>query len=192
MDTLPPYVVANPRSKEVPLVLRAHADAVTFPMNDEDRQAMETLVAKYDAEGTCAGLAAPQIGISKRIIVFATPDTPALRIWRPDLSDVMGKTVWINPEYEGVEQEGFHEDYEGCFSVEGIAGTVRRYKQIRYKAYMSNGEQIVGIVNGYLARLIQHEIDHLNGVLFTDIAKDTFPMEDYRKMREEAVLRGYR
>lgn len=192
-DTLPSYVVTKPQlSSEVPSVLRALAMPVSLPISDEDRLSIDTLVLKFDTEGTCAGLAAPQIGISKRIIVFATPDTPALRIWRPDLSDIMTKTVWLNPEYEGVEEQGYHEDYEGCFSVEGLAGTVRRYKQIRYTAINEQGQEIKGVANGYLARLIQHEIDHLNGVLFTDIAKDTFPIEEYRKMREEAVQRGYR
>jgi peptide deformylase len=62
---------------------------------------------KFDNEVTCAGLAAPQIGISKQIIVFATPDTPGLNIWRPHLTDMMPKTIWFNPTYQGVKVEGF-------------------------------------------------------------------------------------
>lgn len=192
-DHLPSYVTTKPQlSSEVPEVLRLHAQPVDFPLSLQDREDMETLSMKFDIEGNCAGLAAPQIGISKRIIVFATPDSPNVRIFRPDFTDSMPKTIWINPTYEGVESEGYNEDYEGCFSVEGLAGTVQRFKQIQYTAYDSEGNQLTGTVNGYLARLIQHEIDHLNGVLFTDIAKDTFPMEEYRRMRDEAIARGYR
>jgi len=191
---LPAYVTSHPDKPDaVPVVLRKHAESVDFPLSEEVKQSMEILSLKFDREGTCAGLAAPQIGISKRIIVFSTPtETPALKIWRTDLTDTMPKTIWFNPTYEGVKDEGYREDYEGCFSVEGVAGTVRRFKQIRYTAQDIEGTQISGTANGYLARLIQHEIDHLNGVLFTDIAKDIFPMDEYRRLREEAVDRGYR
>lgn len=193
VEALPAYVACKPQeSKEVPDILRAHAAPVSFPLSEEDKQAVEILSRKFDAEGTAAGLAAPQIGISKRIIVFATPDTPALRIWRPNLSDVMAKTLWINPSYTGIEEEGFNEDYEGCFSVEGVAGKVKRFNSIQYTAQTVDGDEVAGTVRGYLATLIQHEIDHLNGVLFTDIATDTFPMEVYRQMRLDAVARGYR
>lgn len=190
---LPEYVAYKPKvSDHVPEMLREMAAPVEFPLNEEDRTAMETLSLKFDREGNCAGLAAPQIGISKRIIVFATPDTPELRIWRPDLSDVMSKTVWINPSYVGNEEAGFHEDYEGCFSVEGVAGLVKRYKEIHYTAYNVDGEQLQGTIRGYLARLVQHEIDHLNGVLFSDMATNVIPMEEYRQMRLDAIARGHR
>lgn len=192
-EVLPNYVQYRPNfSSDVPEMLRKNAEAILFPLSEEDLIAMNTLSKKFDVEGNCAGLAAPQIGISKRIIVFATPDSPELRIWRPDLSDVMSKTIWLNPSYEGIESAGFHEDYEGCFSVEGKAGLVKRFKEIKYSAFTPDGQEEQGIVRGYLARLIQHEIDHLNGVLFSDIATNMIPMEEYRQMRLDAIARGYR
>jgi peptide deformylase len=193
VEVLPSYVQFRPNvSDEVPQTLRLSAQVIQFPMSEEDRNAMEMLSKKFDKEGNCAGLAAPQIGISKRIIVFATPDSPELRIWRPDFSDSMSKTIWINPSYEGIESSGFHEDYEGCFSVEGVAGLVKRYSEIHYTANGPDGEELQGNIRGYLARLVQHEIDHLNGVLFSDIATNLIPMEEYRQMRLDAVARGYR
>lgn len=190
---LPSYVTYKPNiSDYVPETLRLRAADVSFPLAEEDRISMETLSQKFDREGNCAGLAAPQIGISKRIIVFATPDSPELRIWRPDLSDTMSKTIWINPSYVGIEEAGYHEDFEGCFSVEGVAGLVKRYKEIHYTAYTPDGEELQGTIRGYLARLVQHEIDHLNGVLFSDMATNVIPMEEYRQMRLDAIARGYR
>ena len=77
----------------------------------------------------------------------------------------MPKTLWINPSYEPLGEE-MHEDYEACFSVKDIAGLVRRYKQVHYRAYDKDGKLIEGKAEGFLARIIQHEIDHLNGILF--------------------------
>ena len=104
----------------------------------------------------------------------------------------MLKTIWINPKFTGIDEAGYHEDYEGCFSVEGVAGLVKRYKKIKYEAYAADGTPVTGTVEGFLARLIQHEIDHLDGVLFTDIATKIIPIAEYRQMRDAAVTRGYR
>lgn len=179
---MPEYVVLR-SGEECPEMLRQVAKPLTIPFTDQDILDIKTLSEKYDGEAGCAGLAAPQIGISKQIIVFAALDTPELRKWRPDLLDTLPKTIWINPKYVGVEEEGYHEDYEGCFSVEGLAGMVKRYKTIRYTALSSDGESVEGEIRGYLGRIIQHEIDHLRGVLFTDVATDLIPMEEYRAMR---------
>ncbi len=190
---LPEYVVCNPiKTKDVPPMLRTPAAPVSFPFSVQDKRDIETLSRKFDAEGKAYGLAAVQIGIPKRIIVFAAIDDPETKIWRPDLTDTMPKTIWINPKFTGIEAAGYHEDYEGCFSVEGVAGLVKRYKKIKYEAYTPDGVFVTGTVEGFLARLIQHEIDHLDGVLFTDIAKETMSIEEYRRMRDAAVARGYR
>ena len=190
--SLPEYVVANLTTKNTPEMLRKIAEPLKFPLSEQDLVDLDTLSRKYDSEGSIAGLAAPQIGISKRFIVFATPEDPSLAIWRPDLLDKMPKTIWINPSFVGVEVDGYHEDYEGCFSVEGVAGLVSRFKTIHYEAYSVNGEHISGTVHGYLARIIQHEIDHLNGTLFSDMAKSIITRDEYKTLREEALARGYR
>lgn len=191
--TLPEYVVCNPvKTNDVPSMLRTLAVPVSIPFSAQDKQDIDTLSRKFDTEKNCYGLAAVQIGIPKRIIVFAAKADPETKIWRPDLTDTMPKTVWINPRFTGVEEAGYHEDYEGCFSVEGVAGLVKRYKKIKYEAYTLDGALVTGAAEGFLARLIQHEIDHLDGVLFTDIAKEIIPIAEYRQMRDTAVARGYR
>jgi peptide deformylase len=96
----------------------------------------------------------------------------------------MPKTLWINPSYEPLGEE-MHEDYEACFSVKDIAGLVRRYKQVHYRAYDKDGKLIEGKAEGFLARIIQHEIDHLNGILFVDLVpqSELMSIEEYRKKR---------
>ena len=100
----------------------------------------------------------------------------------------MVKTIWINPTYQPVGHEK-HTDYEGCFSVRDFVGEVPRYKTIRYTAYTPEGQHVEGTAAGFLARLIQHEIDHLNGRCFPDlVSKDkTFPIDEYRKKRQKAM-----
>lgn len=185
---LPPYVVLNDPECPNTEVLRSPAEAFTFPLSKEDIDLINTLVHKYDQEGNCAGLAAPQIGIGKRVIVFEVPDDPALKKWRPDLEETMPKTIWLNPSYEAVTEE-FQEDYEGCFSVANLAGPVKRHKKIRYKAYNQDGSLIEGTATGFLARVIQHEIDHLNGKLCIDyVAPDELlTIDEYRKRRAAAM-----
>jgi peptide deformylase len=191
--TLPEYVVCNPvKTTDVPPMLRTPAAPVSIPFNEHDKHDIDMLSRKFDVEENCSGLAAVQIGISKRIIVFATPDNPELKKWRPDLTDMMPKTVWINPKFTGIEEAGYHEDYEGCFSVEGVAGLVSRYKKIKYEAYTPDGEFVTGTAEGFLARLIQHEIDHLDGVLFTDKASNVLSIDEYCEMRKKTIEQGHR
>lgn len=186
----PPYVVINndEQSKELKSVLVTKAQPIEFPMSEEDRTILEILEDKFDKEENCAGLAAPQIGFPKQIIVFAAPITPEMQKWRPDLTQSMPKTIWINPQYEPIGDE-LNEDYEGCFSVHDIAGTVKRYKQINYSAYLPDGTPVLGTAEGFLARIIQHEVDHLNGVLFTDKIpkKLQFSISEYREVRAKKM-----
>lgn len=187
-DKLPDYVALKETDTETPAVLRTPAKELTFPLSAEDQRDVAILEMKYDQEKNCAGLAAPQIGISKRIIVFAAPADEDLKKWRSDFTDTMPKTIWINPSYIGVTEDK-HEDFEGCFSVENLAGPVKRYKAIQYKAYTPAGEPIEGVAHGFLARIIQHEVDHLNGTLCIMLApKDKIiKVDEYRRRRAEAM-----
>lgn len=191
MSSLPGYVVLNDPDCPNVDILRKQGETLSFPLSAEDLHVVETLVAKFDQEKTIAGLAAPQIGFSKRIIVFAAPDEPELRKWRKDLIDTMPKTVWINATYTSVGTE-MATDYEACFSIGDFAAPVERPKTIKYTAYTPEGHFIEGTVTGFLARLIQHEVDHTNGILFIDKVKkeDLIPMDEYRKMRAKAVAEG--
>jgi peptide deformylase len=185
---LPEYVVFEVGGI-MPTVLKTPAYALTFPLTNADYQDIQILEKKYDSEENCAGLAAPQIGISKQIIIFEVPTDAELKKWRPDCIQSMSKTIWINPSYEGIETMGTHEDYEGCFSVKDVAGPVIRYKKINYKAYDINGTLITGQAEGFLARVIQHEIDHIQGTLCIDRmpTDKIISIEAYRKRRKAAM-----
>ena len=169
-------------------VLCHPAKQLTFPLSDEDKECIQILTAKFESEENCAGLAAPQIGFGKQVIVFSVLYDPAVKKWRPDLVQTMPQTVWINPTYDPAGEEK-HTDYEGCFSVKDLAGPVPRFKTIHYVAYTPDGERVEGTAEGFLARLIQHEIDHLRGRCFIDYVPehDLMSIEAYREKRRKAM-----
>lgn len=182
----PTYVVLDEENGINPEILRIPAERVSFPLSEEDQEILCILEAKFDAEENCAGLAAPQIGFSKAMIVFAAPNDPNLKKWRPDLEQTMPKTIWINPSYEPLGEE-MSKDGEGCFSVAHVVGFVQRYTKIRYHAFMPDGTAVTGEASGFLARIIQHETDHINGFLFVDRTDEVWSIEEYRRMRAEAL-----
>ncbi|MFV9509934.1 peptide deformylase [Tepidibacillus sp. LV47] len=112
----------------------------------------------YDANGV--GLAAPQIAILKRVIIV-------------DVGD--GLIELINPEV--VEQDGEQIGPEGCLSVPGVVGKVKRANYAKVKGLNRHGEEIIVEGTGLKARALLHEIDHLNGVLFTDLALELYKEE---------------
>ncbi|HZG84477.1 peptide deformylase [Paenibacillus sp.] len=123
----------------------------------------------YDAPGV--GLAAPQIGISKRVIVI-------------DVGDEHGLIEMVNPEI--LESSGEQFGPEGCLSIPGLQGDVRRKEKLKVKGLDRNGQEVVMDVSGFLARAFQHEIDHLNGILFIDIADRVY--EPSRDEEDEDVV----
>jgi peptide deformylase len=188
MPDLPAYVVLNDPQENRVDVLRQPAESLAFPLSEEDREIVQILTDKFDQEDNCAGLAAPQIGFAKQVIIFEVPDDPKLKKWRPDLTQTMSKTIWINPTYEPIGDEK-HSDYEACFSIKDVAGPVDRFKAIRYSAYTPEGEPVEGRAEGFLARLLQHEIDHVRGRCFIDYVADggLLPIEEYRKRRQKEM-----
>lgn len=112
----------------------------------------------YDAGGV--GLAAPQIGIQKRVIVLDPHDGETELI------------EFINPEI--VHADGEQLGPEGCLSIPGLNGDVNRKLNITVKGWDRDGKEVIVEASGYLARIFQHEIDHLNGILFTDIAEAVY------------------
>lgn len=184
----PDYIILDDPNEKNIAILKTPAIPLTFPLSERDKEDIQTLISKYDSEESCVGLAAPQIGISKRFVFVNIPDNPKLKNWRPDLLDTMERTVLINPRYEPVEQEK-NIAYEACFSVKKTTGKVARYNSIHYSAWTFEGIQIEGTARGFLARVLQHEIDHLNGQCFVDHVEGEFlPMEDYIKMRQEKMM----
>jgi peptide deformylase len=191
MSELPDYVVINKPECWNRNVLTAPAQPVLFPLSEADQHIIEVLITKFRNEKNCSGLAAPQLGFDKRIIVFEVQDDPHLKKWRPDLTDTMPMALWINPGYRGIGDEKVS-DFEGCFSVNDLGGTVSRFKKISWQAYDREGHMIQGIAEGFLARVIQHEVDHINGTLFIDLVPEgkLLPIEIYRKKRAEAIKNG--
>ena len=107
-----------------------------------------------------AGLAAPQIGVQLRVVIFGVTENPRY----PDIEPVPD-TVLINPvltPLSGEEEEG----WEGCLSVPGMRGWVPRFKKLRYAGYDERGRRFQREVEGFHARVVQHEVDHLDGVLY--------------------------
>ncbi|HKC17164.1 MAG TPA: peptide deformylase [Steroidobacteraceae bacterium] len=107
-----------------------------------------------------AGLAAPQIGVLQRVVIFGGGRTERY----PD-ADAVPYTVLINPRLKPL-RGGKDEDWEGCLSVPGLRGMVPRYRRLRYRGSDESGRPIDRTVSGFHARVVQHEVDHLDGVLY--------------------------
>jgi peptide deformylase len=108
-----------------------------------------------------AGLAAPQIGVSLRVVIFGT-GAPNPRY--PD-AEVVPPTVLINPKIEPLSEQ-LEQGWEGCLSVPGMRGLVPRYLHLRYRGMDEQGRPIDRRVSGFHARVVQHEVDHLDGILY--------------------------
>ena len=113
-----------------------------------------------------AGIAAPQIGVSARVVIFELEDNPRY----PHLTPVP-YTVLVNPQLTPLTQEE-EEGWEGCLSVPGMRGLVPRFTRLRYQGFDLNGTPIDRTVEGFHARVVQHEVDHLDGILFPQRVRD--------------------
>jgi len=107
-----------------------------------------------------AGLAAPQIGVSLRVVIFGFERNP-----RYPEAEAVPLTVLINPVLEPVGV-GEEDGWEGCLSVPGFRGVVPRWSRLRYSGYSPGGDRIEREVDGFHARVVQHECDHLDGILY--------------------------
>ena len=107
-----------------------------------------------------AGLAAPQIGVPLRVVIFGVKRNPRY----PDAEEVPD-TVLINPVIAPLDDE-MEEGWEGCLSVPGMRGVVPRLKRLRYRGFDESGKPIDRSVEGFHARVVQHECDHLDGILY--------------------------
>ena len=107
-----------------------------------------------------AGLAAPQIGVLLRVVIFGVKSNPRY----PDVDEVPD-TVLINPALAPISDEQ-EEGWEGCLSVPGMRGVVPRFARVRYRGFDESGAAIDRTVEGFHARVVQHECDHLDGILY--------------------------
>jgi peptide deformylase len=135
-------------SKPVERVPSAEVDALLHDMRD-------TMAALNGA-----GLAAPQIGVPLRVVIFGLEFNPRY----PDAAPVP-HTELINPVLT-VLDEAMEDGWEGCLSVPGLRGVVPRYVRLRYEGFDPRGREIRREVDGFHARVVQHECDHLDGVLY--------------------------
>jgi peptide deformylase len=133
------------------------------PIERFDTPELHALIADMDdtmKELNGAGLAAPQIGVGLQVVIFGVGRNPRY----PDAEEVP-YTVLINPLLEPVGRE-VEEGWEGCLSVPGMRGLVPRYRQLRYRGFDQHGRSIDRTVSDFHARVVQHECDHLAGILY--------------------------
>jgi peptide deformylase len=109
-----------------------------------------------------AGLAAPQIGVPLRVVIFGITHNP-----RYPQAPPIPETVLVNPEITPLDPQ-LETAEEGCLSVPGLRAPVPRWRRVRCRAFTPDGEALVREVEGFHARVVQHECDHLAGILFTD------------------------
>ncbi|TNE37678.1 MAG: peptide deformylase [Alphaproteobacteria bacterium] len=163
-----------------PMLTRT-AQPVPNPEGPRVKQLVRNMVETMkDADG--AGLAAPQVHVSRRVVIFQAPPERSL----PGLGEEEAfdhsapLTVLINPEIDYLTEE-MEEGWEGCLSVPGLTGLVPRCAHIRYRGYDTEGTPIEREARGFHARVVQHECDHLDGILYpqrmTDLSKLMFTSE---------------
>ncbi|WP_341917541.1 peptide deformylase [Hydrocarboniphaga effusa] len=113
-----------------------------------------------------AGLAAPQIGVDLRVVIFGFTSSPRY----PD-AQAVPETILINPVLTPLSDEQ-EDGWEGCLSVPGLRGVVPRYQRLRYTGFDLDGGVIDRSVDGFHARVVQHECDHLDGILYPMRVRD--------------------
>jgi len=143
-----------------PVLRQVSKPVVTFDTQElhDLIQDMRDTMADYDG----AGLAAVQIGVPLRVMIFGVDHNPRY----PEAGSVPD-TVLINPRFEVLDETPVR-DWEGCLSVPGMRGLVSRPAIIRYSGFDPLGKAIEREVDGFHARVFQHEYDHLNGILYPD------------------------
>ena len=145
-------------------ILRRKAAAVKDPTAPEIHALLKDMLdTMTDASGT--GLAAPQIYESKRIVIFQVPPEPDTGEPAEHQDSDGQLNILINPEID-ILGDDMEDDWEGCLSVPGLRGWVPRYSHIRYSGVDHEGRLIEREAHGFHARVVQHECDHLDGVLY--------------------------
>lgn len=160
MSVLPIRIMGDP-------VLREKARAVQEFSPSLKRLAADMLETMYESQGV--GLAAPQVGISERLFVFDDGETGPMAI--------------VNPEL--YEPDGIQDGEEGCLSIPGIYFNVERANRIRVRGYDLDGNPVDLDGEGLLARILQHETDHIDGILFVDRLSEDDRRAAMRLIREQ-------
>ncbi|EYC51656.1 peptide deformylase [Hylemonella gracilis str. Niagara R] len=146
-------------------LLRVAQPVVNFDTDELHLLVTDLLDTMHAAHG--AGLAAPQIGVDLRVVIFGSGQ---LNPRYPD-APVVPRTVLCNPVITPLSDEE-EQDWEGCLSVPGMRGVVPRWRRIRYQGVDQYGDAIDRTVEGFHARVVQHECDHLDGKLYPMRVRD--------------------
>lgn len=163
-------------------ILRKKAKPISDPRSPEIQSLIDDMIATM-REAPGVGLAAPQVAESLRLAVIEyAPDEEEL----PEGAEPPEPKLYviINPEIT-TRSEEMVEGAEGCLSIPGYAGNVSRHKAVTVKALNRQGRPIKIKADGWLARIFQHEIDHLDGVLFIDKASKTWKTRDDEAVEAE-------
>lgn len=147
-----------------PLLLQPAQAVTEFNTPELDALVTDMLDTMKLADG--AGLAATQIGVMQRLVIFGFEENPRY----PERAPVTF-TVLVNPEIEFIG-DAMESDWEGCLSVPEMRGLVPRHRQIIYRGFDPQGNPVVREVEGFHARLVQHECDHLDGILYPQRIED--------------------
>lgn len=147
-----------------PLLFQVAAPVTNFDSPELRALIVDMLDTMAALDG--AGIAAPQIGVSQRVVIFGIEKNP-----RYPNAEPVPTTVLINPVLEilGPETE---DGWEGCLSVPGMRGVVSRATHLRYSGFDQYGKSFTREVRGFHARVVQHECDHLDGILYPMRIKD--------------------
>ncbi|GAB4347633.1 MAG: peptide deformylase [Leptolyngbyaceae cyanobacterium] len=161
-------------------VLRRVAKPITEARRTSLQPLMDQLIqTAQQANGV--GIAAPQVGISERLFIVASRPTP-----RYPHAPVMEPTVMINPQIISHSAERV-KDWEGCLSVPGVRGLVPRYQAIAVEYTDRYGQHQHQELTDFVARIFQHELDHLNGILFIDRVESTQDLISEQDYQERIV-----
>jgi peptide deformylase len=168
-------------------VLSRRAEAVADPTAPEIRAlVVDMLETLADIDG--AGLAAPQVHVLKRVVLFRVP---VERVSEREDDRPLGLTALVNPVIEPLDDE-IERGWEGCLSLPGMMGEVPRHAQIRYSGLDLEGNTVSHIAAGFHARVVQHESDHLDGILYPmrmdDLTRFGYEAEMRRLAQAEAAL----
>ena len=150
-----------------PRLLQRSQEVTSFGTPELRRLVDDMFDTMHAADG--AGLAAPQIGVLLRVVIFGSADDPPNP--RYPAEPPVPRTVLVNPVLQPLGDET-EEGWEGCLSVPGLRGVVPRWRRLRYGGFDPEGRPIERTVDGFHARVVQHECDHLDGVLYPMRVRD--------------------
>ena len=148
-----------------PLLQERSAEVTQFNTNELDSLIQDLFDTMRVEDG--AGIAAPQIGVLKQVVIFGVEDDNPRYPGR----GMVPTTILINPVITPIGNDR-EDGWEGCLSVPGMRGLVPRYKRIHYRGFDEKGRLIERDADGFHARVVQHECDHLDGILYPQRIQD--------------------